>query len=162
MRIGSRLSLRYLEEPIGGAEKVQGAVDSESALRRRRGAALVAAVLLLAGLATACAGNQGAATPTHDATLTPDAAPTPIQLSAQGSQVFRVALRPGPYKVGWSARGHEVFIVRIHLNSDDFGLINESPPKPTGETVWTAPKEATYAVQVQASNQPWTLTFTKV
>jgi hypothetical protein len=143
-------------------ETVPVEVDSECTLCPRRGTAFIIVLLVLAGLASACADNQGSAKPTHNATITPAAAPTPIQLSAQGSQVFQVALRPGPYKVSWSARGHEVFIVRIHLNSDDFGLINESPPKPTGETVWTAPKEATYAVQVQASNQPWTLTFTKV
>jgi hypothetical protein len=138
------------------------------------GVCLVVGTICGAAIGGSSARNQATsgATPAEAPTVTvtvtapaptPTPAPSPITLSGQGSKVTDpVQLASGPYRVSWTAQGHDNFIVHARQGSAVEPLINEIPPSPSsGEVVFDSPGGAVF-FEVEASTLTWSIKLTKL
>jgi hypothetical protein len=76
--------------------------------------------------------------------------------------VLPVALAAAPYRVSWTATGHDNMIIHIHQGTAKQGLVNQIPPDPSaGEEFFRSPG-GDFVVEVQAPTLAWKLTFTQI
>jgi len=92
----------------------------------------------------------------------PPAAPAPVALSGAGSKVMTITLAEAPYRLSWTAVGHDNMIVHIHQGAAVEGVVNQIPPDPSaGEEFFDSPG-GSLIVEVQAATLTWTITFTRI
>jgi len=67
----------------------------------------------------------------------------------------------GAYRVSWQAQGRSNFIVRLE-GSDTTHLVNEILPNPSSGDAFARLGGGHYALDVQAAQATWSITFTPV
>lgn len=93
----------------------------------------------------------------------PTPQPAPISLKGTGSKVTNPMYIPtGNYKLTWTAKGHDNFIVYIEWDGDHSLMVNEIAPKPSsGETVFFS-GGAQHLLTIDAATLTWTVKLTPI
>lgn len=104
------------------------------------------------------AGATAAATPKPTPTPTP--APTPLALSGQGSKVLPLDLARGQYRLSWTAKGNDNFILHLEGGGATMPLVNQIPPDPSSGETFLRVDGGHYVLTVAAATLTWTITLT--